>query len=72
MWPPRGVVVGPQAGVDLGNDDLLIFGAEFVDLFAEQGGRVDTVRPDFNFLAAVARDHLIGVDRVLKFAANNS
>ena len=67
MRPPRGVIVGPQAGVDLRNDDLLVFGTNIVDLFAEQRSGVDAVRPDFNFLLAVARDHLVGVDGMLEF-----
>ena len=66
MRPPGGVIVGPQAGVDLRNDDLLVLRTNMVDLFAEQGGGVDAVGPYFNFLSAVARNHLVGVDRMLK------
>ena len=43
MWPRRGVIVGPEAGVDLGNDDLLVFWANIIDFFAEQRGGVDAV-----------------------------
>src|ERR1700684_3364794 len=38
MGPVGGVVVGPDAGVDLGDDDLGVWGAELVDFFCEQGG----------------------------------
>ncbi len=67
MRPPGGVIVGPQTGVDLGNDDLLLLRANIVDLFAEQSGGVDAVRPDLNFLLAIARNHLVGIDGMLKF-----
>src|SRR6185503_19814075 len=62
MRPPGGVIVRPQAGVDLRDDDLLVLGAEVINLFAEQRGGVDAVGPDFNFLPAVAGNHLVGVD----------
>src|SRR5207247_608490 len=37
------------------------------DLFAEKRGRIDAVRTDLNFPAAVTRDHLKRVDGVLEF-----
>src|ERR1700690_546942 len=66
MRPPGGVIVGPEARVDLRNDDLLVLRANFVDLVAQQRGGVDAVDTDFNFLATVARNHLVGVDRMLE------
>ena len=59
--------MGPEAGVDLGDDDLLVFGAEIVDLFGEQRGGVDAMRADLDFARAVGRDHLVGVDGVFEF-----
>ena len=53
MRPPRGVIVRPQAGVDLRDDDLPFFRANVIHLFAEQRGGVNTMGPDFNFLPAV-------------------
>src|SRR5450432_3494106 len=67
MRPPGGVIVGPQARVDLRNDDLLVLRANFVDLVTQQCRGVDAVDADFNFLAAVARNHLVGVDGMLEF-----
>ena len=62
VGPVGGVVVGPDAGVYLGDDDLVVGRAELVDFFREQGGRVDAVGADFDFLGAVARDQLMRVD----------
>src|SRR5277367_1220381 len=56
MGPVGGVVVGPDAGVNLGDDDLRVGSAELVDFLGEQGGRVNAVGADFDFLGAVARD----------------
>ena len=66
MRPPRRVIVGPQAGVDLRNNNLLVFRAQVVDLFAKQCGGIDAMCPNLNFLVAVARNHLVTVDRVLQ------
>src|SRR5271154_2286122 len=63
MGPVGGVVVGPDAGVNLGDDDLRVGSAELVDFFGEQGGRVNAVGADFDFLGAVAGDQLVSVDR---------
>ena len=60
--PVGGVVVGPDAGIYLGDDDLVVRRPEFVDLLGEQGSGVDAMRADFDFLGAVARNHLVGVD----------
>src|SRR5580698_9112014 len=66
MGPVGSVVVGPDTSVDLGNDDLGVWGAEFVDFFCEQSGRVDAVGANFDFLRAVAGDHLAGIDGFLQ------
>ena len=62
VGPIGGVVVRPDAGVYLGDDDLVVGRAELVDLFGQQCGGVDAVGADFDFLGAVARDQLVRVD----------
>src|SRR5271169_1509010 len=62
MGPVGGVVVGPDAGVNLGDDDLRVGSAELVDFLGEQGCGVDAMGADFDFLGAVARDQLVRVD----------
>src|SRR5271169_2463045 len=58
MGPVGGVVMRPDAGVNLRNDDLCVGCAKLIDFLGEQRGGVNAMRADFDFLCAVARNQL--------------
>jgi len=67
MWPLGRVVMRPEPRIHLWNDDLLPRRAQLVDFIGQQSGRVQAMGPNLNFLPAIARNHLVRVDRVLQF-----
>ena len=53
MRPGRGVIVRPQARIDLRNDHLLVRRTQLVDLIRQQSGGVQAMGTNVDFLPAV-------------------
>src|ERR1700758_2549244 len=56
MRPSSGVVMRPEARIDLRNDHLRVGRAKLVDFLAKQRGGIDAVGTNFDFPARIARD----------------
>src|SRR5579863_1551315 len=67
VGPPSRMVVGPQARIDLWYHNLQVRWPDVVDLFAQEGGSVNAMRTDLYLPSAVARNHLMRIDRPFQF-----
>src|SRR6185437_5031229 len=66
MRPGCGVIMRPQTGVNLRNNHLLLRRTQLVDFISQQGSCVQTMGANFDLLAAVPWNQLVGVDRLLQ------